>query len=82
LSEADGHSFRGVFLIDPSQKVRIAHINDFPLGRSVDEILRLVDACQFHEKHGEVCPANWKKGAPTMKDNPKDSKSYFEKVNS
>ncbi|KAJ3299563.1 hypothetical protein HK104_008449 [Borealophlyctis nickersoniae] len=75
-----GVALRGVFIIDPTQKLRIAHINDLPIGRNVDEILRLVDAIQFNEKYGEVCPANWRKGAATMKADPKGSKEYFAKV--
>ena len=58
---------RGLFLIDTQGIVRHALINDLPLGRSVDEALRLVDALQFHEEHGEVCPANWKQGEKGMK---------------
>ena len=56
-----GVAFRGTFLIDKEGIVRSQHVNDLPLGRNMDEILRLVDALQFHEAHGEVCPANWKK---------------------
>lgn len=56
-------------------------VNDLPVGRSVDETLRLIRAFQFVEKHGEVCPANWTPDAPTIKPNPKDSQEYFEKVN-
>lgn len=71
---------RGTFIIDPEQKVRIASINDLPIGRSVDEFLRLLEALQFHAKHGEVCPAGWQKGGLSMKDSPKGSLEYFEKV--
>jgi peroxiredoxin (alkyl hydroperoxide reductase subunit C) len=60
-------SLRGLFLIDREGVVRHAVINDLPLGRSVDEALRMVDALQFFEKHGEVCPANWHKGEEGMK---------------
>jgi alkyl hydroperoxide reductase subunit AhpC len=56
-------------------------VNDLPVGRSVDETLRLVKAFQFVEKHGEVCPANWQPGAATMKADPVGSKEYFNKVN-
>ena len=56
-------------------------INDLPVGRSVDETLRLIKAFQFVEKHGEVCPANWQPEAPTIKPNPTDSLEYFNKVN-
>jgi peroxiredoxin 2/4 len=62
-----GVALRGLFLIDKSGVVRHALINDLPIGRSVDEALRVVDALQFHEKHGEVCPANWHSGEEAMK---------------
>ncbi len=55
-------AYRGLFLIDKKGVVRHAVINDMPLGRSVDEALRMVDALQYHEKNGEVCPANWSEG--------------------
>ena len=60
-------ALRGMFLIDTKGIVRHATINDLPLGRNVDEALRVVDALQYHEEHGEVCPANWKKGDKAMK---------------
>ncbi|PKK83125.1 MAG: thioredoxin peroxidase [candidate division Zixibacteria bacterium HGW-Zixibacteria-1] len=63
----DSVSLRGLFLIDREGVIRHAVINDLPLGRSVDEALRMLDALQFCEKHGEVCPANWKKGDEGMK---------------
>jgi alkyl hydroperoxide reductase subunit AhpC len=56
-----GLAARGTFIIDPNQNVRIIQINDLPIGRSVDEVLRLLDALQFNAKHGDVCPANFKK---------------------
>ena len=59
-------ALRGLFLIDPEGKVRHALINDLPLGRSVDEALRTLDALQFVDTHGEVCPANWHKGEEAM----------------
>ena len=62
-----GVAFRGTFLIDRDQIVRSQTINDLPLGRNIDESMRLVDALQFHEEHGEVCPANWKKGSQGMR---------------
>jgi len=62
-------AFRGTFIIDSKGVVRASLINDLPIGRSVDEILRLVDAVQFNEQNGEVCPANWKKGKAGMKAN-------------
>lgn len=61
LSSA-GVAFRGLFLIDKEGVVRHQVVNDLPLGRNVDEALRMVDALQFHETHGEVCPANWTAG--------------------
>lgn len=60
-------ALRGLFLIDKEGIVRHAVINDLPLGRNVDEALRMLDALQFTEKHGEVCPANWKAGEEGMK---------------
>ncbi|NQY49036.1 MAG: peroxiredoxin C [Colwellia sp.] len=61
-----GVAFRGSFLIDEEGNVRHQVINDLPLGRDVDEMLRMVDALQFHQDHGEVCPAGWKKGDKGM----------------
>ena len=55
-------AFRGLFLIDKDGIVRHQIVNDLPLGRSVDEALRMLDALQYFEEKGEVCPANWKKG--------------------
>ena len=55
-------------------------VNDLPLGRNIDELIRIVDALHFHEKHGEVCPAGWTKGSPTMKPDPKGSQEYFNKI--
>lgn len=63
----EGMALRGTFLIDREGTIRHASINDLPLGRSVDEVMRLVDALQFVEKEGDVCPANWKKGKTAMK---------------
>ncbi len=60
-------AFRGAFIIDRDGIVRAQLVNDLPLGRDIDELLRLVDALQFHEEHGEVCPAGWKKGDVGMK---------------
>ncbi|XP_050098866.1 peroxiredoxin-2 [Anopheles aquasalis] len=81
LLEDAGISLRGLFIIDPNGVVRQITINDLPVGRSVDETLRLIKAFQFVEKHGEVCPANWEpnKNAATIKPNPKESREYFEK---
>jgi len=60
-------AYRGLFLIDKKGIVRHLLINDLPLGRNVDEVLRMVDALQFFEEHGEVCPANWTRGKAGMK---------------
>lgn len=62
-----GVALRGSFLIDKSGLVRHQVVNDLPLGRNVDEMLRMVDALQFFEEHGEVCPAGWNKGKAGMK---------------
>jgi peroxiredoxin 2/4 len=62
-----GVAFRGSFLVDRDGVVRHQIVNDLPLGRDIDEMLRVVDALQFTEKHGEVCPAGWNKGKPGMK---------------
>jgi peroxiredoxin (alkyl hydroperoxide reductase subunit C) len=64
---AAGVAFRGSFLIDKKGIVRHQVVNDLPLGRNVDEMLRMVDALQFTEEHGEVCPAGWNKGKAGMK---------------
>ena len=75
-----GIALRGTFLIDKQGVVRAATVHDLPLGRSVDEALRVLDALQHFEKFGEVCPADWKKGALTIKPGVKESKAYFEKA--
>jgi alkyl hydroperoxide reductase subunit AhpC len=75
-----GIALRGLFVIDQKGVVRAITIHDLPLGRSVDEALRVLDALQHFEKHGEVCPADWKKGAATIKPGVKESKEYFEKA--
>jgi len=77
LKEDDGIAYRGLFLIDRQGIIRHQLINDLPLGRSVDETLRLLDALIFHEQHGEVCPANWKTGAKSMKPNDQGLAEYF-----
>jgi peroxiredoxin (alkyl hydroperoxide reductase subunit C) len=66
LVEGAGVAYRGLFLIDKAGVVRHQVVNDLPLGRNVDEALRMVDALQYHEKHGEVCPANWVEGEDAM----------------
>ena len=80
LAEA-GIAFRGLFLIDKNGIVQHSLVNNLPLGRNVDEALRMVDALRHHEEHGEVCPANWQKGDEGMKPGPKESQPYFEKHN-
>jgi alkyl hydroperoxide reductase subunit AhpC len=75
----DGVALRGLFLIDKNGVVRHQVVNDLPLGRSVDEALRMVKALQFFEKNGEVCPANWHEGAATIKPDPKQSQEFFSK---
>lgn len=77
LDSVSGAAFRGLFLIDQSGKVRHQIVNDMPLGRNVDEALRMVDALQYFEKNGEVCPANWTQGQEAMKPNQEGLKSYF-----
>lgn len=72
-----GVALRGAFLIDKEGVVRHQTINDLPLGRNVAEYLRLLEALQFTEEHGEVCPANWKKGEKGMKPDQSGLKSYF-----
>ncbi len=70
-------AFRGSFLIDKEGIVRHQVVNDLPLGRNIDEMLRMIDALQFNEQHGEVCPAGWQKGADGMKDTPDGVASYL-----
>ncbi len=72
-------AFRALFLIDKVGKIRHQLINDLPLGRNVDEALRMVDALQFNEENGEVCPANWVKGSEGMKADHKGVAEYLAK---
>jgi peroxiredoxin (alkyl hydroperoxide reductase subunit C) len=67
VEAAGGVAYRGSFLIDKNGVVRHMVVNDLPLGRNIDEMLRMVDALQFTEEHGEVCPAGWNKGKAGMK---------------
>lgn len=67
VEHADGVAYRGTFLIDKNGFVRHQVVNDLPLGRNMDELIRMVDALQFYEEHGEVCPAGWQKGNVGMK---------------
>ncbi|WP_444919647.1 peroxiredoxin [Microbulbifer sp. CnH-101-G] len=76
--EADaGVAFRGSFLIDEEGMVRHQVVNDLPLGRNVDEMLRMVDALAFHQEHGEVCPAGWQEGDKGMSASPEGVAAYL-----
>jgi len=77
LTEGAGVALRGLFLIDPKGILRQVTINDLPVGRSVEETLRLVQAFQYHEKTGDVVPCSWKPGKATMKADPKGSQEFF-----
>jgi len=77
LHEEEGVAYRGLFLMDKKGVIRHQLVNDLPLGRSVDEALRMVDALIFHENHGEVCPANWKLGAKGMKPTTEGVVAYY-----
>lgn len=70
-------AFRGSFLIDKDNNVRHQVVNDLPLGRNIDEMLRMIDALQFTEEHGEVCPAGWNKGAKGMNASPEGVAAYL-----
>jgi peroxiredoxin (alkyl hydroperoxide reductase subunit C) len=72
-----GVALRGSFLIDDKGIVRHQVVNDLPLGRNIDEMLRMVDALQFHEEHGEVCPAQWEKGKKGMDASPTGVAAYL-----
>ncbi|XP_058864122.1 peroxiredoxin-1-like isoform X1 [Acipenser ruthenus] len=79
LKEDEGIAYRGLFVIDDKGILRQITVNDLPVGRSVDETLRLVQAFQFSDQHGEVCPAGWKPGSDTIVPNVEKSKEYFSK---
>jgi len=79
VESAGGVAFRGTFLIDRNGVVRHQVVNDLPLGRNFDELLRVIDALQFHEEHGEVCPAGWNKGDKGMTANPAGVAEYLDK---
>jgi len=72
-----GVAFRGSFLIDEDGQVRHQVVNDLPLGRNVDEMLRMIDALAFHQEHGEVCPAGWKEGDKGMQASPEGVAKYL-----
>ncbi len=75
----DAVALRGTFIIDDKNIIQQATVNNLDVGRNVEETLRLVEAYQFAAKSGEVCPANWKKGADTMKPDTQASKAWFKK---
>lgn len=77
LEPQEGIAYRGLFIIDPEGIVRCQQINDFPIGRSVGEVLRILDALIFNKTHGEVCPANWEKGKKTLKANTEGLAQFF-----
>ncbi|BHF58383.1 Peroxiredoxin 1 [Sparganum proliferum] len=77
LCESSGVAFRGLFIIDGKGILRQITINDLPVGRSVDETLRLLEAFQFTDEHGEVCPANWRPGKKTIRPTTDGSKAFF-----
>lgn len=77
LIEEEGVALRGVFLLDKDNVVQSLTINNLSLGRSVEELLRVVMALQFVEKHGEVCPANWEPGKKSMKPTQQGLEDYF-----
>lgn len=79
LLEDGGVALRGLFLIDKQGIVRHALINDLPIGRSIDEALRVLDALRFHEEHGDVCPANWHEGEEAIKPTAEGVASYLAK---
>jgi len=72
-----GVALRGSFLIDEDGTVRHAVLNDLPLGRNIDEMLRMIDALSHHQKHGEVCPAGWRDGDSAMEESPDGVSSYL-----
>ena len=75
-------AYRGLFLIDMQGIVRHQVVNDMPLGRSVDEVIRVIDALQFTEEYGEVCPADWKKGDKALAATQEGISSYLSEKNS
>lgn len=72
-----GVALRGAFLIDKDGMVQHQTVNNLPLGRNIDELVRLTESLQFTEEHGEVCPANWQKGTKSMKPNQEGLQDYF-----
>ena len=83
FGQEKGVAYRGTFIIDPKGILRQITINDLPVGRSIDECLRLVQAFQFTDKYGEVCPAKWKPGGKTMAPNDQEKLGkYWEEEHS
>ena len=80
LHDKEGVAFRGLFLIDKEGIVRHMVVNDLPLGRSVEETLRMIDALSHFEKNGEVCPIDWKPGKDAIIPSPQESKKFFQKA--
>ncbi|GAB1606438.1 peroxiredoxin-2-like [Argonauta hians] len=80
LKEDEGIAFRALYIIDGKGILRQSTINDLPVGRSIDETLRLVQAFKYTDKHGEVCPVGWKPGSSSMKPDPTGSKEYFKSM--
>jgi len=77
LKKDEGVAFRGLFIIDGKGVLRQITVNDLPVGRDVDETLRLVQAFKFTDEHGEVCPAGWRKGKKTMKPTQEGVSNYL-----
>ena len=77
VQSAGGMAYRGSFLVDEEGLVRHQVVNDLPLGRNVDEMLRMVSALEFHQKHGEVCPAGWQEGDSGMEASPRGVSDYL-----
>jgi alkyl hydroperoxide reductase subunit AhpC len=77
--EDEGVALRGTFIIDEFGKIRQIQMNDLSVGRNVEEIIRLIKAFQFADKHKSGCPANWSEGKDSIETNPKDALHYFKK---
>lgn len=77
LDSKSGVAYRGLFIIDDAQRLRQIIINDIPIGRNVDEVIRLIQAIQYYDENGEVCPANWRPGKPSIKQDRQAFKDYM-----
>lgn len=77
LDESSGQALRGLFILDKDNIVQAAIVHNMPLGRNIEEALRILDALQFHEQHGQVCPANWETGQVAMDATNEGVKKYF-----